>query len=102
MLLLSLGMASSLTFAALSVFSAQRGVFDLDRSAVELVALLRRGSLQTPMEIVSLLGQETVLVPLILLASVCIWPHRRRWAFALPVAMAGAGALQFVAKWTVD
>jgi undecaprenyl-diphosphatase len=95
-------MASSLTFAVLSVISAHRGVFDLDRSVDALVGLLRHAPLRGPMETVSLLGQGSVLVPLIVLASLCIWRHHRRWALALPLVMAGAGALQFVAKWTVN
>lgn len=100
--LLSLGMASLLAFAALSVISAQRGVFDLDRSTEALVGLLRRASLQSPMETVSLLGQASALVPLIAVASLFIWRSRRRWALALPLVMAGAGGLQFLAKWAVD
>jgi undecaprenyl-diphosphatase len=100
--LLSLGMASSLAFAALSVISAQRGIFDLDRTTEALVGLLRRASLQSPMETVSLLGQASALVPLIALASLFIWRSRRRWALALPLVMAGAGGLQFLAKWAVD
>jgi membrane-associated phospholipid phosphatase len=100
--LLSLGMASSLAFAALSVVSAHRGVFDLDRSTEALVGLVRRASLLSTMETVSLLGQASALVPLIAVASLFMWRSRRRWALALPLVMAGAGGLQFLAKWAVD
>jgi membrane-associated phospholipid phosphatase len=100
--LLTLGMASSLVFAALAVISAQRGVFDVDRSTDALVGLLRRATFRSPMETVSLIGQGSVLVPMIALASLFIWRYRRRWAVALPLVMAGAGALQAIAKWAVD
>jgi undecaprenyl-diphosphatase len=54
------------------------------------------------MEAVSLLGQGPALAPLIVLASLLAWGRRRRWALALPLIMAGTGALQFLAKWAVD
>ena len=100
--LLSIGTASSLAFASLALIAGQRGVFDLDRSTEALVGLTRRAALHSSMETVSLLGQGSVLVPLIVLASLLTWRYRRRWALALPVVMAGAGGLQFLAKWAVD
>src|SRR5205085_12513707 len=30
-----------------------------------------------------------------------LWRRQRRWAVALPVLMAGAGALQAIAKWSI-
>ena len=101
-MLLSIGTASSLAFAALALIATRRGVFDLDRSTEALVGLIRRAPLQSSMETASLLGQGSVLVPLIALASLLVWQCRRRWALALPVVMAGAGGLQFLAKWAVD
>ncbi len=100
--MLSIGTASSLAFAALALIAAQRGVFDLDRSTEALVGLIRRAALHRSMETVSLLGQGSALVPLIALASLLVWRYHRRWALALPVVMAGAGGLQFLAKWAVD
>ncbi len=100
--LLSVGMASSLTFAALSLIAAQQGIFDLDRRAEALVGLTRHAALQGWMETISLLGQDAVLVPLIALTSVLVWLYSRRWALALPIVMAGTGALQSLAKWAVD
>jgi len=97
-----IGTASSLAFAALSLIAAQQGIFALDRSAQGLVALTRRVPLEDSMETVSLLGHASLLVPLIALASLFAWRHNRRWALALPGVMAGAGALQFLAKWAVD
>jgi membrane-associated phospholipid phosphatase len=100
--LLAIGMMASLVFAALASAAARHGVFALDRSTETFVSLLRRADLRSPMEIVSLLGQASALVPLIALASLVVWRSRRRWALALPLVMAGAGALQFLAKWAVD
>ncbi len=100
--LLWLGMASSLAFAWLSVLAARDGVFAVDRGTDSLVEAVRRGVLLGTMETVSLLGQASALTPLILLASLVMWRSRRRWALALPLVMAGAGGLQFLAKWAVD
>ena len=98
----SAGMVAALTFATLSILAAYQGVFGLDHSTHELVESTRLASLQGSMEAVSLLGQRTALIPLILLASLLAWRPRRRWALAFPLVMAGTGALQFLAKWAVD
>lgn len=95
-------MVSSLVFAALATAAARQGVFALDHSTEAFVGLLRGARLRGPMEIVSLLGQASALIPLIMLASLVVWRWQRRWAVALPLVMAGAGVLQFVAKWAVD
>jgi membrane-associated phospholipid phosphatase len=100
--LLWLGMASSLVFASLSVIAAREGIFEIDRSTDALVGLVRRGFLVGTMQTVSLIGQASALVPLIVVASLFMWRGRRRWALALPLVMAGAGGLQFLAKWAVD
>jgi undecaprenyl-diphosphatase len=99
---LSLGMASSLIFAALALIATSHGISDVDQSTHALVGLTRVAALRGPMEAVSLLGQGSVLVPLIALASLMAWRRRRRWALALPLVMAGTGALQLMAKWAVD
>jgi undecaprenyl-diphosphatase len=100
--LVLIGTVSVFVFVAVSLIAAQHGVFDLDRKADAVVGLTRQASLQGSMETVSLLGQGTALVPLIALASLLMWRHRRRWALALPLVMAGAGGLQLLAKWAVD
>ena len=96
------GTVSVFVFIALSLIAARYGVFDLDRKTDAVVGLTRHASLQRPMETISLLGQGTALLPLIALGSVVTWRHRRRWALALPLVMAGAGGLQLLAKWAVD
>jgi undecaprenyl-diphosphatase len=98
----SVGVAASLSFTALSILAAHLGVFGLDHSTHELVGRTRLASLHGSMEAVSLLGQGPALAPLIVLASLLAWGRRRRWALALPLIMAGTGALQFLAKWAVD
>ena len=100
--LLLIGTVSVSVFVAVSLVVARHGVFDLDHKAQALVGLTRHAPLQGSMETISLLGQGTTLVPLIVLASLLAWRHRRRWAVALPVVMAGAGGLQLLAKWAVD
>src|SRR5215475_1399786 len=100
--LLAIGAVSSVVFAALSLVAARDGIFDVDRSADALVALTRTGALGVPMEAISLLGQASALIPLIVVASVVLWRDRRRWAIALPAIMAGTGAFQLMAKWAVD
>jgi len=101
-LVYSVGVAASLSFAALSILAAHLGVFGFDHSTQELVVRTRLASLHGSMEAVSLLGQGIALAPLIVLASLLAWRPRRRWALALPLVMAGTGALQFLAKWAVD
>jgi membrane-associated phospholipid phosphatase len=100
--LLWIGTASASVFIVVSLMAVRHGVFDLDRKADAVVGLTRHAWLHGSMETVSLLGQGTTLVPLIALASLLVWRHRRRWAVALPVVMAGAGGLQLLAKWAVD
>jgi undecaprenyl-diphosphatase len=48
------------------------------------------------------LGDAAGLIPLIAVAVVALWRSCRRWALALPLVMAGAGALQWLAKWLAD
>jgi undecaprenyl-diphosphatase len=54
------------------------------------------------MEIVTRLGDDAGLVPLIVIASLLLWRVSRRWAIALPVVMLGTGGLQWLAKWTAN
>jgi membrane-associated phospholipid phosphatase len=100
--LLALGTVSSVGFAALAVRATQ-GIFDLDRSADALVGLTRIAGLQLPMETISLLGQATMLAPLVAFVSLLLWWYdQHRWALGLPLIMSGTGALQWLAKWAVD
>ena len=51
---------------------------------------------------VSGLGENYGLIPLIALGVAILWRSSRRWAVALPLLMAGTGALQLIAKWAID
>lgn len=74
----------------------------VDLGAREIVALARVPGLDPPMQTVSILGDQVGLVPLIALASVLMWWHRRRWVLAVPIIMSGTGGLQLLAKWAVN
>jgi undecaprenyl-diphosphatase len=97
---------AALSFGAffwLAGVAAQQHWFDVDRSARTVIGLARDTRLDAPMQMVSLLGEGSGLIPLIALLSLLLWQGaRRRWALALPVIMVGTGALQFFAKWAVD
>ena len=88
-------------FAGLAALTAQPHL-DVDRDARALVGLTRGPGLDVAMRAVTLLGEATGLVPLILVASLGLWRVRRRWAVALPLVMAGTGVLQLAAKWAID
>jgi membrane-associated phospholipid phosphatase len=97
------GAALSLgAFLALAVMAASEHYFGVDLLARSLVHLTRHPLLDPAMRGVSLLGDQAGLVPLVALGCGLLWRARRRWAYMLPVQMAGTGALQLVAKWAVD
>ena len=75
---------------------ARNHVDPLDHGVRLWVQPLRSAALDGPMALVSRLGDETGLVPMILLASALLWRVDRCWALLLPPLMAGTGALQFM------
>lgn len=89
-------------FLALSAVAAQHQWFGVDHNTREVLRLTRGHGLDTSMQMISLLGDRSGLIPLIGLASLLLWRGRRRWALALPVIMTGTGGLQLIAKWAVD
>jgi membrane-associated phospholipid phosphatase len=100
--LLSGALISLVGYLALAVFAAQQQFFALDYGAKAGIEILRHEALRLPMELVTLLGDHVGLVLLIVVAVPVLWRLDRRWALALPVLMAGAGALQWIAKAAVD
>jgi membrane-associated phospholipid phosphatase len=102
-LLLS-GVAVSLVgYLALAIFAAQQQFFALDYGTRTWVRILKYELLDGPMALVTRLGDSTGLIPLIAIGVlVLLWRARPRWAIALPVLMAGAGALQWLAKAVTD
>lgn len=89
-------------FLGLADGTVQRLWLGADHGARGAVGLARVQALDAPMRTVSLLGEPTGLIPLILLASLLLWQYRRAWAVALPVIMAGTGGLQWLSKWAVN
>jgi undecaprenyl-diphosphatase len=100
--LLTGAVVSLFGYLALAALAAQQQIFALDYGTRGWVAILRHEVLQVPMEIVTMLGDNAGLVPLIVIASVALWRVSRRWAIALPVLMLGTGGLQWLAKWMTD
>ena len=97
-LLLSGAFVSLVGYLALAVFAAQQQLFALDYGTRSWVRLLRYEALHLPMELVTGLGDRIGLIAMIAVAIPILWRLNRRWALALPVLMAGAGALQWLAK----
>jgi membrane-associated phospholipid phosphatase len=96
--LLSAALVSLVGYLALAIFAAQQQFFALDYGTRAWVRLLHYEALSLPMELVTSLGDRVGLVVLIVVAIPVLWRVSRRWAVALPVLMAGAGALQWLAK----
>lgn len=97
--LLTGAVVSLFGYLALAALAAQQQIFAVDYDTRIWVAILRHEMLQLPMEIVTTLGDNIGLVPLIVIASFVLWRVSRRWAIALPVLMLGTGGLQWLAKW---
>jgi membrane-associated phospholipid phosphatase len=96
--LLGGALISLVGYLALAVFAAQQQFFALDYGTRSWVRLLHWEALNLPMEVVTHLGDRGGLILLIAVGMPVLWRVSRRWAVALPVLMAGAGALQWVAK----
>ena len=100
--LLTGAVVSLFGYLALAALAAQQQIFALDYGARTWVAILRHETLHLPMQIVTMLGDNLGLIPLIAIASIVLWRVNRRWALMLPVLMLGTGALQWLAKWAVN
>lgn len=100
--LLTGAVVSLFGYLALAALAAQQQIFAVDYGTRIWVAILRHEMLQLPMEIVTTLGDNIGLVPLIVIASFVLWRVSRRWAIALPVLMLGTGGLQWLAKWAAN
>ena len=100
--LLSGAAISLLGYALLAVLAAHQAVTGLDYGVRTWITLLRYEFLNLPMRVLTSLGDNLGLIPLIALGVAVLWRVSRRWAIALPFLMAGAGALQYVAKWAAD
>ncbi len=99
-LLLSGVVVSLVGYLALAIFAAQQQLFALDYGTRTWVRIVQYELLNAPMALVTRLGDNVGLIPLIAIGMLVLWRVSPRWAIALPVLMAGAGALQWVAKVT--
>jgi undecaprenyl-diphosphatase len=100
--LLQGGLLFLLSFLVLTVVVTQQQFVGADLAARSLIHQSHHPMLMGFMEGASFLGGQPGQVAVVLVAFVVLWPRRRRWALALPVVVAGAGAVQFLAKWAVD
>jgi undecaprenyl-diphosphatase len=100
--LLTGAVVSLFGYLALAALAAQQEIFAVDYGTRTWVAILRHEALTLPMKIVTALGDNVGLIPLILIASLVLWRVSRRWALALPVLMLGTGGLQWLAKWSAN
>jgi len=100
--LLSGALASLAGYVALAVLAAHQQFFAIDYGTRTWIRILREEMPYLPMALVTELGGPLGLMLLIAVGiAVLLWRRQRRWALALPALMAGAGALQAVAKWSI-
>ena len=100
--LLQGGLLFLLSFLVLTVVVTHQHFGGVDLAARSLIHQSHHPVLMGFMEGASFLGGQPGQVAVVVVGFVMLWPRRRRWALALPVVVAGAGAVQFLAKWAVD
>lgn len=89
-------------FTGYVALASSEALLGLDDRTRGLVGAVRNDLLTAPVQVLTSLGDAVGLVPLIGLTMLLLWRSCRRWALALPLVMAGAGALQWLAKWLAD
>jgi undecaprenyl-diphosphatase len=100
--LLSGAAISLVGYALLALLATHQMLVDLDVGMRAWAAALRHEFLNFPMRVLTGLGDRVGLIVMIALGMALLWRVSRRWAIALPFLMAGAGALQYLAKWAAD
>ena len=85
--LLSGAAISLLGYALLALLAAHQAVTGLDYGVRTWIALLRYEFLNLPMRVLTALGDNLGLIPLIALGVAVLWRVSRRWAIALPFLM---------------
>jgi len=96
------GFVCLMSFLILTAIVTQDRFRDADRLARAFLHQSNAPLLRSVMEGASFLGGDPGQITVILLGSAMLWPWHRRWALSLPIVMAGAGLLQFLAKWAID
>jgi membrane-associated phospholipid phosphatase len=100
--LLSGALASLAGYVALAVLAAHQQSFAIDYGTRTWIRILREETPYLPMALVTKLGGPFGILLLIAAGMmVLLWRRQHRWAVALPALMAGAGALQALAKWSM-
>ena len=100
--LLSGALASLAGYVALAVLAAHQQFFAIDYGTRTWIRILREETPYLPMALVTELGGPFGILLLIAAGmTILLWRRQHRWAVALPALMAGAGALQAVAKWSM-
>jgi membrane-associated phospholipid phosphatase len=100
--LLSGALASLAGYVALAVLAAHQQFFAIDYGTRTWIRILREEMPYLPMALVTKLGGPFGILLLIAAGvTVLLWRRQHRWAVALPALMAGAGALQALAKWSM-
>jgi membrane-associated phospholipid phosphatase len=100
--LVSGALASLAGYVALAVLAAHQQFFAIDYGTRTWMRVVREEVPYLPMALVTELGSPRgVLVLIVLGVTVLLWRRQHRWAVALPALMAGAGALQALAKWSI-
>ena len=102
-LLLTGALASLAGYVALAVLAAHQQFFAIDYGTRTWIRMLREETPHLPMALVTQLGGPYGVILLIAVGCVfLLWRRQHRWAVALPLLMAGTGALQALAKWSID
>jgi len=103
LLLLSGALVSLAGYIALAVLAAHQQFFAIDYGTRTWVRILRKEAPSLPWALITELG-GTLGVLLLIAAGMgfLLWRGQRRWALALPVLMAGAGALTTLGKWSIS
>lgn len=99
---LAMAASSGGGFLLLALFAATGQFSILDHRVRALVEHTRQPFWDMAMRDVSLIGDRSGLIPLIIIVGMLLWRPIRRWAMALPVVMTAVGGVQIVAKWAVD
>src|SRR5215510_1950553 len=100
--LLSSALASLAGYIALAVLAAHQQFFAVDYGTRTWIRMLREEAPYLPMALITQLGGPYGILLLIAAGvAILLWRRQRRWAVALPALMAGAGALQAIAKWSM-
>jgi membrane-associated phospholipid phosphatase len=99
---LAVAMSAGAGFLLLALSAATGKLSSLDYQVRTLAEHARQPFWDVVMRDVSLLGDRSGLIPLIIIVGALLWRPIRHWAMALPAVMAAAGGVQIVAKWAVD